>query len=425
VSYDVRELKEYDSTYIIRPWKVKPIIVRRGEGVFIEDLEGKRYIDTVSAFFVLNVGYSHPEVIAAVKEQIEKVAQTTTYQSNIPIVRLAKKLVEITPKRLNRVYYVVGGAETCETAVKMAKQYTGRREIITLKASYHGASTTGSATLTGITADKVGFTPSVPGVYHAAPPYCYRCQFGMTYPDCGLTCAYDIKNVLKTETMGDVAAVMVETIMGAGGAIIPPKDWLKAVKEICDENGLLLIVDEIQAGFGRSGLFWAFEHSSVEPDLLCVSKTLGGGFPLGAVVTSEEVAEKFEAAIPPTFAGNAVAAVAGLKTIEIIERERLWENAARMGEYFTKRFNELAEEHHIIGNVRFRGLMGGIELVKDRETKEAAIEEAEAIAEALKEKGILSLPGGISGSVFRIQPALNIKIEEAEMIIEAFDSVLP
>ena len=417
-------LSKADSKFIIRPWKLDPLILTRGEGVYVEDVKGRRLIDTMSAFFVLNVGYSHKEVLEAIKDQVDRIIHTTTYQSNIPIIKLAEKLAEITPTKLNRIFYTVGGAETCETAIRMAKQYTGKREIITLQASYHGASTVGSSTMTGISKNKVGFTPQVPGVFHAAAPYCYRCVFDKEYPDCGLRCAGDIERVINTETSGDVAAILVEPILGAGGAIIPHDGWLQEVERICRENDLLFIVDEIQTGFGRSGRMWAIEHCQVEPDIMCLSKTVGGGLPLGAVVTTKEIAEKFQASIPSTFAGNALAAAAGLKTIEIIERERLWKKAERMGNYFYKRFSELAEKYDVIGDVRFKGLMGGIELVKDRKSKEPAVDECWKIAYKLRELGILTFPGGISGSVFRVQPPLIITEEEAEKIINAYDTAL-
>jgi 4-aminobutyrate aminotransferase-like enzyme len=199
---------------------------------------------------------------------------------------------------------------------------------------------------------------------------------------------------------------------------------LKEVKRICEANNLLLIADEIQTGFCRSGKFWAVEHSGVTPDIMCLSKPLGGGLPMGAVVTREEIAETFKAGIPPTFAGNALPAAAGLKTIEVLVKNRLWEYAKVIGEHINKRFNELAEKYPLIGDVRFKGLMGGIELVKDRKTKEPATEEARKMIGMLKAEGVLAFPGGISGSVFRIQPAINITMEDADKIVDAYDVVL-
>jgi len=418
------EIKRKDTKYIIRPWNIKPIIIKEAKGATIVDIDGNEYIDSESAFFVLNIGYSHPEVVKAIRDQAAKVMQTTTFQSNIPIIELAEQIAKITPTSLSKVYYTTGGAETCENAIKMAKQYTGKFEIIALQAAYHGSSTVASSTLTGISKSKAGFFPLVAGVYHAAPPYCYRCQFGLTHPECALKCAQDFERVLKTETTGEVAAVILEPIPGAGGALIPPDDWLKEVKRICDDYNMLLIADEIQTGFGRSGKLWAVEHSGVTPDIMCLSKPLGGGLPMGAVVTKSEIAEKFRAGIPPTFAGNALPAVAGLKTIEIIMRERLWENAKRIGDHLAERFTELAERHPLIGDIRFKGLMGGVELVKDRKTKTPAVEEARKMTEMLKEEGVLAFPGGISGSVFRVQPPLNITIEEADEIVDAYDVVL-
>ncbi|MFQ6075360.1 MAG: aspartate aminotransferase family protein [Candidatus Bathyarchaeia archaeon] len=423
--YSSEELKKKDSELIIRPWWVKPIIITEGKGVYVKDIDGKEYIDTASAFFVLNLGYSHPEVVKAIKDQAEKVIQTTMYQSSIPMIELTEKLVKITPRNLTRVFYTAGGAEAVEVATKMARLYTGKSEIIALKAAYHGTSTIASATLTGIAKTKVGTNPQIPGVYHAAPPYCYRCYYGLTYPECGLTCAYDIERVLKTDSVGDAAAVLVEPILGAGGAIIPPDPWLREVRKICDEHGLLLIADEVQTGFARSGEMFAIEHSGVEPDIMCLSKAVGGGLPQGAVVAREEIAEKFKTVIPPTFAGNTLACVSGLKTIEVIEKERVWENAAKMGAYFKKKFTEISEWHPSIGDVRFKGLMGGVELVVDRRTREPAVDEAKEVTPKLMDLGVIAFPGGISGSVFRIQPPLNISKREADKVVDAFDEVLP
>ncbi|NIN52003.1 MAG: aminotransferase class III-fold pyridoxal phosphate-dependent enzyme [Nitrososphaeria archaeon] len=222
----------------------------------------------------------------------------------------------------------------------------------------------------------------------------------------------------------DFAAVLLEPIIGAGGGIIPPEGYLQEIRSICDRHGLLLIADEIQCGFGRSGKMWAVNHWGVEPDIICLSKALGGGLPLGAVVASSEIADKFSLPVPSTFSGHPLACAAGLKTLEIIERERLWENAAKVGTLFQERFEELAERHSSIGDIRFKGLMGGVELVRNRETKEPAVKEARDGVAKLKEGGILVLAGGLSNSTFRVQPSLNITPEQVNTVVEAFDRVL-
>ncbi len=423
--YTPEELIKKDAAHIIRPWWLKPIIVTQGKGAKVTDIEGREYIDTASAFFVLNAGYGHPEVIQAIKDQAEKVIQTSAYQSNIPMIELAEKLTKIVPGNMGKVFFTAGGAEAIEVATKMARLYTGKHEIIALKASYHGSSTVATSTLTGLSRTKLKTIPQISGVYHAAPPYCYRCFYGLNYPECNLACTQDIIRIMDTETVGDVAAVLVEPMMGAGGGIIPPDAWLREVRKICDEKGMLLIVDEVQTGFGRSGRMFGMEHSGVRPDIVALSKAVGGGLPQGAVVTREDVTQKFQTVIPPTFSGNALACAAGLKTIEVIERERLWERAVEMGAHFKKRFTQIAEHHPSIGDVRFKGLMGGIELVVDRRTKVPAVEESRAITPMLREEGVLAFPGGLSGSVFRIQPPLTISREEADRVVDAFDKVLP
>lgn len=412
------------SEIIIRPWWYRGLIVKEAKGSILIDLNGRSYIDTTSSFFVSNIGHCHPEVVDVIKAQVEKTLSIPQFQLTIPAIKLAAKITKMAPVKgaTKRLFYTVAGAETIETGIRFARCFTGKQGIIALQGGFHGW-TYGAVSATGLKAFRTGAGPVISGVYHAMAPYCYRCALRLKYPDCGLMCARDIEKMLIAETE-DFAAVLLEPILGAGGGIIPPDGYLKEVRNICDRYGVLLIADEIQTGFGRSGKMFAVDHWDVEPDILCVSKSCGGGLALGAVVARQEIAEKFTIPTPSTFAGHPVACAAGLKTIEIIERDKLWENAAKIGDLFLKMFGELAEKYPTIGEVRFRGLMGGVELVKDRKTKEPAKEESKKIVNQLREEGVIAIAGGLSGSTFRIQPPLIIAEEQAIMVVEAFDKTL-
>lgn len=305
----------------------------------------------------------------------------------------------------------------------MARQYTGKDEIVALRLGFHGWSSYGGLTLTALGGYRQRAGSLLPGIYHASPPYCYRCPLHLTYPACEVECARDILNVIDTQTTGDVAAVIVEPVLGAGGCLVPPPEWMAEVRRICDERKILLIADEIQSGLGRTGKMFGCQHSGVEPDILLLSKAVGGGVPLGAIVTNDEIASRFSCPAPPTYSGNALSCALGLKTIEIIERERLWENAHRIGEYWTKRFRELSGKFPLIGDIRFKGLMGGVELVKDPGSKKPAVEEAKRMVPRLFEEGVILFAGGGSRSVFRFGPPLNITEGEAERVVQAFERV--
>lgn len=421
---DANEIESDNKDKIIRPWSYQGIIAEEGQGPLLKDIHGKTYIDCTSAFFVMNVGHSHPEVVEEIRKNAEKLTQITTFQSSVQSVKMAKKLTEIVPVRGQdmRVYYTVGGSDTIEGAVRFARSFTKREGLIALQGAYHGW-TYGAVALTGLKSYRDGIGPVMPGVYHAAPPYCYRCPYNLTFPECDLFCAKDSERFLKAETE-NIGAFIVEPIPGAGGCIVPPDGWYQEIREICDKNNLIMIADEVQTGFGRAGKMFASQIWNVEPDIICLSKSLGGGLPLGAVVTRKEIAAQFKIPSPGTFAGHSLACAAGLKTIEIIERDRLWENAARVGEHFQKRFTELQEKHPTIGDVRFKGLMGGVELVKDPKTKEPAIELAKKVVSESMKDGVLMITGGMSGSVLRIQPPLTIPEEQADIVIDTVDKIL-
>jgi 4-aminobutyrate aminotransferase-like enzyme len=377
--------------------------------------------------FCVNVGHSHPAVIQAIQEQAARLIQISGHQTTESTVAFAEYLASIAPGDLKRLYFTVGGTETASVALKMAKSFSGRHEIIAMRNAYHGLHGIALA-CTGSTSYKKGFGPLEPGVRHAPHAYCYRCPFNLTYPACDLRCADEIDAIVKNEgisavTEGDVGTVIVEVIQGRGGIVTPP-GWMSRVREICTRNGLLMVVDEIMSGFGRTGKMWGCEHDGVVPDIMAVSKNTGGGIPSGAVLTRDEIAGTFHTAAAPTFAGNALACAAGLAATKVIVEQKLWENAAAMGRRLVDGLLAMKSARYV-GEARFKGLMGGLELVRDRDTKEPlGKKEMARIKQDLLQRGVMVTYSGPKGNVFRIQPALVITAEQIDHVVGAFDQAL-
>ena len=423
------ELRGRDSRVIVRAWAsvAEPTAIDHAKGALVWDPDGREYIDCSSGLFTANIGHCHPEVIAAVKAQVEKVIQVSILQTTEPLVALAEKLVEVTPPNLSKCYFTNGGSETVDTAIKLVRQHTGKYEIIVLKNAFHGL-TGWSVAATGATSYKRGFGPLPAGFPRAPHAYCYRCPFERTYPACDLRCAQEIENIILDQAIstvadGSIAAVLVEPMQGRGG-IIPPDDWLPRVREICDKHGVLLMLDEIQTGFGRTGRLWAHQHRNVKPDVLLISKNVGGGIPAGAVLMSDEMAAKFVTGTAPTHSGNALAAASGLAALNVLLREKLWENAAAMGQRFSEGFRAMRNARYV-GEARFKGLLGGVELVLDQKTKEpVSKKDINRLKEALWQRGVITSASGPCGNVFRIQPPLVITPAQVDAVVAAFDEAL-
>ncbi len=423
------QLLARDAQVVIRGWEnvAEPTPLASGKGVVVTDYEGKEYIDCSSGMFCVNVGHSHPSVVQAIQEQATRLVQTSGHQTTEATIRLAEVLTSVAPGDLKKLYFTVGGTETINVALKLAKSHSGKHEIIALRNAYHGLHGIALA-CTGSASYKKGFGPLEPGVRHAPHAYCYRCPFGMTYPACDLRCAQEIENILNNEgisavTEGDVGTVIVEPVQGRGG-IVPPEGWLSRVREICTRNGVLLVVDEIMSGFGRTGRMWGCDHEGVVPDILSISKNTGGGIPSGAVLTSAKLSEGFHTSASPTFAGNALACAAGLAATYVILEEKLWENAAAMGRRLTEGLKAMMASRYV-GEARFKGLMGGLELVRDQATKEPlGKREMARIKENLLQRGVMVTYSGPKGNVFRIQPALVITGEQIDQVVAAFDQAI-
>jgi 4-aminobutyrate aminotransferase-like enzyme len=409
----------------IKRWSIEELLtLTDAKGSIVRDENGKEYIDLWANHGAAVIGHCHPKVVQALKEQAEKIIHATYDFNTIPTIKLAEKLAQIVPKNLSRFYFLNSGAEAVECSIYTARRKTGKYEIIALYGAFHGRSY-GARSLIGWSKYKRGGGPYLPGVLHVPSYYCYRCTFGLEYPQCGLLCARILRDVLIYQSAGDVAAFIAEPILGSAGNIPPPKGYWEEVKKILDENDILLIDDEVITGF-RTGKMFAIEHFNIEPDLMTFAKGLGGGFPIYAVAASEEVASSLQPMdYFSTFGGNPLGCAAALATIDVILSENLVEKSRILGEYFIKRLKELAERHELIGDVRGVGLLIGVELVKDLKTKDPAVSESIKLREEARKRGLI-LPAGWGwlGNVIRINPPLNITREQIDKSIEIIDQSL-
>src|ERR687883_680604 len=399
----------------------EPLALVRGEGMYVWDDAGNRYLDCFGGVLTVSVGHANPKVNAAIIEQVKTLSHTSTLYANKPQSDLAEKLAQITPGRLKKSFFTNSGTEADDTAIHAAKLATGRHEIVVLRHSYSGRSATALSAVGHSTWRPL--PAQVAGIVHARAPYCYRCPFKLTYPECGLACANDIEDLIMTATTGEIAAFMAEPILGVGGFIVPPPGYFERAVEITRKHRGLFIADEVQTAWGRTGDKWfGIEHWNVEPDIIPSAKGLGNGVPIGITIATEEVADKYPGLTFSTFGGNPVAATAGLAVIRIIEEENLRRNAAEVGAYLRQRLDELKEKHAVIGDVRGLGLMQGLELVKDRETKEPHPQAVLKVMEETKRRRVLIGKGGLYGNVIRTGLMLNSTKEHVDELIDALDA---
>ncbi len=400
----------------------EPLPFDHGEGVFLWDTEGKKYLDFFGGILTTSVGHNRPEVTQAVQQQTEKIIHSSTLYPNEAHVNLAEKMAELSPGKLQVSFFTTSGTGANETAVALAQTHTGNQEVIALRHAYHGRSAMGMA-LTGVGTWRIGGT-AVGGVKHALNPYCYRCPLKMTYPSCGVACAQDIEDTIKTTTCGKIAAFIAEPIQGVGGFITPPAEYLKIASDIAKHYGGLFIADEVQTAFGRTGEKWfGVEHSGVEPDIMTMAKGIANGFPLGNTMTTPEIAESMMKAslTLSTFGGNPVACAASLATMNVLEKEATPERVGELGAMLRAGLDKLKEKYILIGDVRGRGLMQGIELVKDRSTKEPAPEATKHLFEVTRKLGLIIGKGGLYGNVVRIAPPMTVNEEEIAMALDVLD----
>jgi alanine-glyoxylate transaminase/(R)-3-amino-2-methylpropionate-pyruvate transaminase len=403
-----------------------PLLLVEGHMQYLWDGRGKRYLDAFAGIVTVSVGHCHPDIVAKVQEQVGKLQHVTTIYLHPTIGEFGKKLAEHMPpsSNLSITYFTNSGSEANEIAILSSREFTGNQEVISLRNGYHGG-TQATMALTAHSTWKFKSNPTI-GVKNALAPYCYRCPYGLEYPSCGLKCAHDVENVIKYETSGQVACFIAESIQGVGGAVTPPPEYFSIVYDIVRKAGGLCIADEVQTGFGRSGEhFWGFENWGVTPDLVTMAKGIGNGAPLGACTTRPEIAAMTKNRVHfNTYGGNPISMTQGLATLEVIDRDNIQQNAREVGGHLKERLAELQDRHQLIGEVRGMGLMLGVELVRDRKTKEPASTEAADILERAKDRGLIIGKGGLFGNTLRIKPPMCLTKDDADFIADCLDEVL-
>jgi len=410
--------------YGLTTYYSEPLPFVRGEGKWLFDDAGKKYLDFFGGIVTVGLGHCEPRVVAAMEKQIRTLQHVSTLFPTVPLVELAERLCELFPgERPAKAFFTNSGTEANETAVLSARMHTQRSEVIALRHGYHGRSML-AMSMTAHAPWRLGGVHD-PSIRHAVAPYCYRCPLKLRYPDCGVACASDVEEVIRTTTSGRPAAFIAEPIMGVGGFITPPREYPGIVADIMRRYEGLYIADEVQTGWGRTGGKWfGIEHYGVKPDIVVGAKSLGNGAPIGVTLATAAVADSFKGATIATFGGNPVTMAAAKAVVDVIESDRLAENAATVGAHLRKRLEGLQEKHAAIGEVRGMGLMQGVELVKDRQSKEPAPEKAAAVLEAAKDRGLIVGKGGLFGNVLRISPALNVGAADADQAADVLDQAL-
>jgi len=398
-----------------------PIMLVEGRMQYVWDEHGKRYLDALGGIVTVSVGHCHPHVVDVAHRQNETLQHSTTIYLHPNIAQYAQALAATMPGDLKVCYFVNSGSEANDLALLMARAYTGNYDVIALRNAYHG----GNAVTMGLTSHHT-WKFNVPhsfGVHHAITPDPYRGLWGRDDIDAGKKYAADVKNLLDFATSGQVAGFIAESIQGVGGCVVFPDGYLKSVYEHVRAAGGLCIADEVQTGFGRTGThYWGFETQRVVPDIVTMAKGIGNGCPLGAVVTTPKIAATLAQRTHfNTFGGNPVACAQGRAVLEIIEREKLQENSLTIGSRLLAGLNQLKEKHKLIGDVRGKGLMLGVELVKDRQSKEPAKEASAQILERCKEMGLLLGKGGLWGQTIRFSPPMCVNEQDADFLLEVLD----
>jgi taurine--2-oxoglutarate transaminase len=433
---DTDRVKADDARYVLHSWSVRsaidPIPIAGAEGRYFWDYDGKRYLDFASLLVNVSLGHQHPKVVAAIKEQADRLCTIGPMMANEKRSELARLLAEVTPGDLTMSFFTNGGAEANENAIKLARWYTGRPKIVARYRSYHGA-TAGAISATG-DPRRWPAEPGVPGIVRILDPYTYRCPAGHPDPCPVCTGAPHLEEILQYEGAQNVAAVILETVTGTNGVIPPPPGYLQSVREVCDRHGILLILDEVMAGFGRTGKWFACENWDVVPDIITLAKGINSGYvPLGAMTISEKIADwvrdrYFAGGL--TYSGHPLACAAGVASIEAFREEGIVENAAAMGEVLGDGLARLADKHESIGEVRGLGLFYGVELVKDRETREPlvpfnasgdAVAPMAKIVRAALDSGLYLMT---HWNVIIVAPPLTITREELDEGLEKLDRAL-
>lgn len=413
--------KQYLNSGLFLYYK-KPLMVVEGKMQYVWDETGKRYLDGLGGIVTISVGHCHPHVLEAVNKQNATLQHSTTIYLQPRIAEYAEALAAKMPGNLKACYFVNSGSEANDLALLMARAYTGNYDIVALRNAYHGGNASGMS-VTAHSTWKFNVPHSF-GVHHALAPYPYRGPWGYDDPQAGKKYADDVKSVIDFATSGQVAGFIAESIQGVGGFVVFPDGYLKGAYEHVRAAGGLCIADEVQTGFGRTGThYWGFETQGVIPDIVTMAKGIGNGCPLAAVVTTPEIASVLSKRIHfNTFGGNPVVSATGKAVLEVIDKENLQENSLKLGNYIMAGLEKLKEKHSIIGDVRGKGLMLAIEMVKDRETKEPAKAECAQVLETAREYGLLLGKGGLSGQTIRFAPPMCITQADADFLLEVLDA---
>ncbi len=402
-----------------------PIFVDHARGHKIVDVDGKEFLDFTGGIGVLNTGHLPDAVTEAVRAQLDKYLHLCFMVVNYePYIELSKRLRPILPFERGKTAFFNSGAEAVENAVKISRAVTKRPNVISFQNSFHGR-TLLTLTMTGkYHPYKVNFEPFVPHVYQVPFAYCYRCPLKLSYPDCGVACLDFIEDVFRAESPADkTACIVAEPVQGEGGFVVPPKEWWAGVRKICSDHGILFVDDEVQAGLGRTGRWWATEHFGVTPDLISSAKALGAGLPLSAVSGPADLMDiPVPGSIGGTFGGNPLACVAAIANLDLIRKSMA--NAVELGRLIEKRFRAMAEDHEWIGDIRGLGAMRAIELVEDRRTKTPLKDEVPAIIKEARDRGGLFLSAGWYGNVIRLLPSLNMPKEALDEGLDVLDASL-
>jgi 4-aminobutyrate aminotransferase-like enzyme len=398
----------------------EPLVVARAKDQFVYDAEGREYLDFFGGIVTVSVGHCNPRVNEAVHAQIDRLQHVSTVFATEPQAALARTVSAVTPDGLTQCMFTNSGSEANETAILAARCYTGSTEVIALRHSYHGRTSLGMA-LSGQGSWRLG--PALqPGIVHAHNAYCYRCPFGLTYPECGVKCASDVEEIIRTSTSGRVAGIIAEPIQGVGGFVTPPPEYFPIVADIVRGHGGVFISDEVQTGWGRTGTRWfGIEQWGVTPDIITGAKGMGNGFPIGLTVTRPEIAASVQGITISTFGGNPISTTAAKTVIDFIRDERLAENAAEVGAYLRGTLEDLQRKHAAIGEVRGMGLLQAVELVEDRNSKTPARELTAHLMEAARVNGILIGRGGMYANVLRLSPPLNISKSDVDEFATRLD----
>jgi alanine-glyoxylate transaminase/(R)-3-amino-2-methylpropionate-pyruvate transaminase len=404
----------------------EPLLVVEGHMQYVWDETGKQYLDAFAGIVSVSVGHCHPRIVEKVREQIGRLQHTTTIYLHPAAGQLGQKLAEHMREGsdLSVSYFTSSGSEANEIAILQAREFTGNTDVISLRNGYHG----GTQAAMGLTAHGTWKFKSNPtaGVKHATPGYCYRCPYGLEYPSCDVKCARDVEDLIRYETPGEVACFIAEPIQGVGGVITPPHEYFEIVYEIVRKHGGLCVADEVQTGFGRTGsAFWGFENWGVTPDVVTMAKGIGNGVPLGACITRPEIARVMTNRVHfNTFGGNPISMTQGLATLEVIDSEGIQQNARTVGAHLKERLLDLKERQPLVGDVRGLGLMLGVELVRERDSKVAATAETVELLERCKQRGLLIGKGGIAGNTLRIKPPMCLTRDDADFLVDCLDEVL-